>query len=110
MNGASEATLQELLAVNKDMAAAIRGLAGQAGSGGSGGGGGTAERDMKKAGIASRMLGGAMDAAGSILSGTFSTAMNLAAAGFRGLKQTGDALLANQRALAQLTDLTVYKV
>lgn len=100
MNGASEATLQELLAVNKDMAAAIRGLATQ-GQGGGGGGGATVERDIKKAGIASRMLGGAMDAAGSILSGTFSTAMNLAAAGFRGLKQTGEALLANQRALAQ---------
>lgn len=102
MNGASEATLQELLSVNKEMAAAIRGLASQGTpGGGSSGGGSTVERDVRKAGIASRMLGGALDAAGSIVSGTFSVAMNLASAGFRGLKQTGEALMANQKALAQ---------
>lgn len=99
MSGASEATLQDLLAVNKDMAAAIKGLAAKtpagASQGGAGGGGGG--YDPKGPGIFSKALNGA----GSMLTGTFSAAAGLASTAFTQIANTGKAVWAGQQQLAQ---------
>ena len=102
MSGASEATLQDLLAVNKDMAHAIKALAaktpasasqGGAGSGGGGGGG----YDPKGPGIFSKALSGA----GSMLTGTFSAAAGLASTAFTQISNTGKAVWQAQKGLAE---------
>ena len=99
MSGASEATLQELLQVNRDMASAISKLAGA--SGGSGGGGGGA------ASKSSGLLGKSFETLGKgagMVSGIFGTmmkpAMMAATAGFGLLVSSGKTLFANQMALA----------
>jgi hypothetical protein len=101
MSGASEATLQELLQVNRDMASAISKLAGASGgSGGGGGGGGAANK-------ASGMLGKSFETLGKgagMVTGIFGTMMKpalmAATAGFSLLVSSGKTLFANQMALA----------
>ena len=100
MSGASEATLQELLQVNRDMASAISKLAGASGGSGGGGGGGAANK-------ASGLLGKSFETLGKgagMVSGVFSTmmkpAMMAATAGFGLLVSSGKTLFANQMALA----------
>jgi len=103
MSGASEATLQDLLAVNKDMANAIKALAAktpasasQGGAGGSGGGGGGGY-DPKGPG----KFGKALSGAGSMLAGTFSAAAGIASTAFTQIANTGKAVWAGQQQLAQ---------
>jgi len=102
MSGASEATLQDLLSVNKDMANAIKALAAktpasasQGGAGGGGGGGGG--YDPKGPGIFSKALSGA----GSMLTGTFSAAAGLASSAFTQISNTGKAVWQGQQQLAE---------
>ena len=100
MNPASEATLAELLAVNKQMAGAVSQLAAKSSGGGAqpvSGGGGGGGPDPKGPGLFSKALSGA----GSLLTGTFSVAANLATAGFNGIVQTGAALIQGQKQLMQ---------
>lgn len=99
MNGASEATLQELLNVNKSMAAAIQQLASKGGGGG-GGGGGPAP-DPKGPGLFSRALGGAASTVGKVLTGTLGVAASGVSAVFGTVMQSGRVLMANQMALAE---------
>jgi len=100
MTGASEATLQELLAVNKATAAAIQQLATKGGASGgapSGGGGGSSAPDPKGPGIFSKALSGA----GSLLTGTFSAAAGIASTAFTQIASTGKAVWQGQQQLAQ---------
>ena len=101
MNGASEATLQELLAINQQMAASLSRLAGGAGGAGGGGGGGAAGGS---AGIAAKSLN-AVGAAAGATAGILGKVLGGAATGlgavFDSLKQTGSALLNNQKILAE---------
>jgi phage-related protein len=98
MSGASEATLQDLLAVNKDMAAAIKNLAAKSnGQQGGGAGGGGSAPDPKGPGIFSKALG----LAGDTLSGAFTGAMGIASSAFTQISATGKAVWQGQQQLAQ---------
>jgi hypothetical protein len=100
MNGASEATLQELLNVNKSMAAAIQQLASKGGGSGGGGGAGPAP-DPKGPGLFSKALSSAASGVGQILTGTLGVAASGVSAIFGTVMQSGRVLLANQMALAE---------
>ena len=98
MSGASEATLQDLLAVNKDMANAIKALAAKSPApGSSGGGGGAPAYDPKGPGL----FGKALSGAGSMLTGTFSAAAGLASSAFTQISNTGKAVWQAQKGLAE---------
>jgi hypothetical protein len=113
MSAASEATLQELLQVNQQMAAAISTLAKQSGGGGGGGGGGGAG-PTGVVGKAFGALGASAGVVTGILGKGFSGALGIASSGLGALAQTGSTLLKNQMALAEgaiagtnsLSDLT----
>lgn len=110
MSAASEATLQELLQVNQQMAAAISTLAKQSG----GGGGGNPAGPTGVVGKAFGALGASAGVVTGILGKGFSGALGIASAGLGALAQTGSTLLKNQMALAEgaiagtnsLSDLT----
>lgn len=118
MTGATEATLQELLNINQQMAASLAALAGKAaGGGGSGGGGGG---DAVKAAATNlvqkpfELVGQAAGTVARLLSGPMSAAITAASFAFNKISQTGQALWQNQMALSQgaiegankLSDLT----
>lgn len=111
MSAASEATLQELLQVNQQMAAAISTLAKQSGGGG---GGGNPAGPTGVVGKAFGALGASAGVVTGILGKGFSGALGIASAGLGALAQTGSTLLKNQMALAEgaiagtnsLSDLT----
>jgi hypothetical protein len=106
MSGASEATLQELLEVNKSMANAIRGLASKSGggAGGSGGGGtaatGTAGKAMNDLAKGASQVGAVLGTTVNVALGAFGVALNIATAGFNAFKKVGDQVIASQRQLA----------
>lgn len=111
MSGATEATLQELLQVNQQMASAISGLAKK------GGGGGGADPVAKSGGLVGKAFGALGASAGvvtGILGKGLAGAAGIAASGMSALAQTGSVLLKNQMALAEgaiegtnkLSDLT----
>jgi hypothetical protein len=107
MSGASEATLQELLEVNRSMADAIRGLASK-GGGGSGGGGGGGTSSLSTAGKAlndvakgAGQLGAILGTGVNVALGTFKTALNIASAGFNAFKKVGDSVIQSQKQLAK---------
>jgi hypothetical protein len=103
MSGASEATLQELLQVNRDMASAISKLAGASGGSGGSGSGGSGPAG-KAAGALGKTFEGLGKGAGMI-TGIFGTMMKpalmAASAGFNLLTSSGKALIANQMQLAE---------
>ena len=108
MSGASEATLQELLEVNRSMADAIRGLASKGGGGSGGGGGGGGTSGLSTAGKALNDVAKGAGQMGAILGtgvnvalGTFKTALQIATAGFNAFKKVGDAVIQGQKQLAQ---------
>ena len=104
MNGASEATLQELLAVNQQMAASIAKLAGTSG-GSSGGGGGSAAgvpaKQMNALGKAAQTAGSALGTFSGILGKALTPALSAATAGFNAVVKSGQVLYQNQIALAE---------
>lgn len=97
MSGASEATLQDLLSVNKDMANAIKALAAKSPTSGSGGGGGAPAYDPKGPGL----FGKALSGAGNVLSGAFTGAMGVASSAFTQISTTGKAVWQAQKGLAE---------
>ena len=104
MNGASEATLQELLAVNQQMAASIARLAGGGGAGGGAGAGG----GSSAGGGSVNALGRAAQAAGNgigqftgLLSKGLNPALRAASAGFNAVVRSGQVLYQNQLQLAE---------
>ena len=99
MSGASEATLQELLATNKAMAASMAKLAGQ-GSGG-GGGGGAGAGSPSALGKSFGALGGAVGSAAGLLGKTLGGALGIASAGLGALADVGGVLLNNQLRLSE---------
>ena len=104
MSGASEATLQELLAVSKQSAAAISALAGKSGSGsGSGGSGGGGAPSKERDGIskAANQFGQILGVTSNIIGGTFNKALGLATAGFNQFVAVGKGVIASQRQLAE---------
>jgi hypothetical protein len=107
MSGASEATLQELLEVNRSMADAIRGLAskGGGGSGGSSGGGtsglSTAGKALNDAAKGAGQMGAILGTGVNVALGTFKTALQIATAGFNAFKKVGDAVIQGQKQLAE---------
>lgn len=103
MNGASEATLQELLAVNQQMAATLSKLAGATGGGGgsAGGGSGGVAGSSGAAAKALNGLGAAAGATAGVFSKVLSPAIAAAGALFDGLSKTGTALINNQKILAE---------
>lgn len=101
MSGATEATLQELLQVNQQMASAISNLAKKSGGGGGGGGSDPVGKAGGMVGKAFGALGASAGAVAGILGKGFAGAIGIASAGFGALKTTGDALLKNQLALAE---------
>ena len=107
MSGASEATLQELLEVNRSMADAIRGLASKGGSGGggSGGGGSGGAKEASEAlnGLAkgAGQVGALLGTTVNVALGTFKTALNIASAGFNAFKKVGDSVMQSQKQLAK---------
>ena len=102
MSGASEATLQELLQVNQQMAASIAKMAGGgSGGGGSGGGGGGAAGSAGLLGKAFNAAGASVGIVGGLMGKMLSPAIEAASAGFGLLAQSGKVLFANQMQLAQ---------
>ena len=102
MNGASEATLQELLAVNQQMAASLTRLAGGgAGGAGAGGAGGGAAGSANVLGKSFNALGVGIGAVSGILTSGLKPALMAAKFGFDKLVQTGSALIDNQMQLAE---------
>lgn len=105
MSGASEATLQELLAVNQQMASAISKMAASSSGGGGGGGGGGPGGPAGKAagalGSAFNMAGKAVGVTTGLLGKMLGPAISAVSAGFGALQQTGSALLSNQMQLAE---------
>jgi hypothetical protein len=100
MSGASEATLQELLQVNRDMASAISKLAGASGGSGGGGGGGAASKSSGLLGKSFETLGKGAGMVSGIFGTMMKPAMMAATAGFGLLVSSGKTLFANQMALA----------
>jgi hypothetical protein len=103
MNAASEATLAELLAVNKQMAGAISQMAAKSSGGGAqptgGSGGGPTSvfsKGLDSAGIAAKGLA-------SLFTGSISAAASLVGSGFGKVAETGKAVFQAQKALAQST-------
>jgi hypothetical protein len=99
MSGASEATLQELLQVNQQMAAAIAKLAGASGGGGAGGGAGGAG-PAGALGKAFNAAGAAVGVTAGVLGKAFTPAIWAAKTAFDALGKTGAALINNQMRLA----------
>lgn len=100
MSGATEATLQELLASNQQMAASIAKLAGGGGGGGAGGGAGAA-KSTSMLGKAAEGAGKALGVASGIVGTALTPALWAAKAGMDALVKTGTALIQNQMQLAQ---------
>ena len=112
MNPASEATLAELLAVNKQMAGAVSQLAAKSSGGGggssSGGGGGSSGP-----GLASKsfgLLGDAASGLGRMFTGTLGVAAGLVGAGFSQVAKTGSAVYQAQKQLANSTQAGTGKL
>jgi len=111
MSGASEATLQELLEVNKSMADAIRGLASKSGGGAGGGGApntGPAQKGLDGLSKTASIAGMTIYTLQTIIGASLTPAIKLASAGFSAvsaglglLTQTGKAVLDGQKQLAQ---------
>lgn len=97
MNGASEATLQDLLSVTKEQSAAIKALAAKSNGAQGGGGGGGSSPDPKGPGLFSKALSGA----GSVLTGTFSAAASIASSAFTHIATTGKGVWEAQMRLGQ---------
>ena len=103
MNGASEATLQELLAVNQQMADSLARLAGSSGGGGGAGGGGAGgtAKQMNALGKAAQTAGNALGSFSGILGKALTPALSAATAGFNAVVKSGQVLYQNQIALAE---------
>jgi hypothetical protein len=107
MNPASEATLAELLAVNKQMAGAISQLAakgaggGAQPAGGGGGGGSSGGPGVFSKGL--DLMGGAVKGVTGLIGGGLMGALGLAKAGFGQVAETGRAVYQAQKALATET-------
>jgi hypothetical protein len=102
MSGASEATLQELLQVNRDMASAISKLAGASGgSGGGGGGGGGASKAGGALGKTFETLGKGAGMITGIFGTMMKPALMAATAGFGLLSSSAKTLAQNQLSLAE---------
>lgn len=98
MSGASEATLQELLATNQQMAAALTKMAGTAGGAGAGAG---PQKQATALGKAMEGAGTAIGVATGIVGKALSPALAAAASGLQAVVQSGRALYQNQLQLAE---------
>ena len=98
MSGISDAVLEELLDVNKAMAASLSAMANQRGAGGGGGG---PRPDTGPAGVAIGLFTKSVGFAAGIMTGTFSHALNIASAGLGTLTSVGKTLIQNQMSLSE---------
>ena len=98
MSGVSDAVLEELLEVNKAMAASLSAMANQRGTGG---GGGSRPDTGQASGIALGLFTKSVGFAAGIMTGTFSHALNIASAGLVTLTSVGKTLIQNQMSLSE---------
>jgi hypothetical protein len=105
MNPASEATLAELLAVNKQMAGAISQLAAKSSGGGTqpagGGSGGGSAGGPGILGKGLDMMGGAVKGVTGLIGGGLMGALGLVKSGFGQVAETGRAVYQAQKQLAE---------
>lgn len=101
MNGAAESLLAELVELQKGQAETLKAMASKMGANTGGDATGGAGTKFKMAGDAAATLGKGFGVVSGILTGVFGVALNLASVGLNALKDTGQALWANQKALSE---------